>query len=180
MDSVTLVILATVVQAAALVAGVLMVLWLVFLALPGFFGGPPFLGSRPEYASAAFRLAGLQAGEQVVDLGSGDGRLLLAAAERGAKAVGYEINLMLVWWSRLKARWRGQHRRVRVHWRDFARADLTAADVVVLYCTDAAMQRLAVRFRRELQPGTRVVSLRYPVPGWEPDAVSGPAHLYRL
>jgi SAM-dependent methyltransferase len=180
MNPVTLVIIATVIQALALIAGVLLLLWLVFLAVPGLLGGPPFLGSRPEYAAAAFALAELKPGERVLDLGSGDGRLLLAAAAQGAQATGYEINLLLVWWSRFKALVAGQRARVRVHWQDFAKADLAAADLVVLYCTDAAMTRLAERFRQELPAGARVITLRYPIPDWEPVAQNGPAHLYRL
>jgi hypothetical protein len=178
MSSETILIIALVVQGLAIVAGFLLCLWLFFLALPGFLWGPPFVGSRPEWAEEIVALAKPQPGQLALDLGSGDGRLLLAMAERGCRGVGYEVNLFLVWLSRWRA-WR-QGASVTVHWRDFSQADVREADLVMLYGVDRSLARLARKLKREMKPGALIVSLRYPIPDWPTDERRDAAFLYRI
>ena len=178
MSSETILIIALVVQGLAIVAGFLMLLWLFFLALPGFLWGAPYIASRPEWVADIVAVAGPRPGQLAIDLGSGDGRLLLAMAERGCRGIGYEVNLFLVWLTRWRA-WR-QGAPVMVHWRDFDKAELGEADLVLLYGVDRAMTRLTRKLRREMKPGAAIVSLRYPIPDWPVDQRHGAAFLYRI
>ncbi len=168
MDTSAILFALQVVQALLAALAGAFLLWLIFLGLPAVFNGPPYVGSQPAKVAVMLKLADLMSGETVVDLGSGDGRLLLAAARLGCRAVGYEINLFLVWFTRLQAlagRLRG---RVDVRWSDFWRADLSEADVVFVYGFSDLMEKIRNKLRNELKPGARVVSLRYELPGWTP------------
>jgi cyclopropane fatty-acyl-phospholipid synthase-like methyltransferase len=96
--------------------------------------------------------------DTVVDLGSGDGRILLAAAKQyGAKAVGYEILPALVEQSRLAVRNAGLVGQVAVEEKDLFTADLSAATVVTLYLGEPNNARLLPKLKA-LKPGTRIVS----------------------
>ena len=176
----TAVIILTVLQGLLLVAAVLMVAWLTYLiGVPGLGGGPPVVATKEAQAGTMAALAALRPGETLVDLGSGDGRLLIAAARAGCEAVGYEINPFLVMWSRFSA-WRsGVSRLVRVRWGNFWNADLSRADVVMVFGFAGIMERLGRKFSAELSPGARIVAHRYPLPGWRTAAESDRVYLYR-
>ncbi len=160
-------------------AAAVLVLWLVFLALPGFMAGPPFVGTPPARLRVMLELAQLKPGEVVFDLGSGDGRLLREAAAAGAAATGYEVNLFLVWRSRFNLARAGLGRRARVLWRSFWRADLSSADVVFIFGYSTIMARLEAKLQAELKPGARLVSYRYKLPSWPPAAERDHVYLYR-
>ena len=165
-------------QGALAVGGALLLFWLVGLALPGFVRGAPYVSSGKEKVRAMVRLAALRPGETVVDLGSGDGRLLVAAAGDGRRLVGYEINLPLVWYARCRLLARGASRTGRIVWGDLWRADLRAADVIFIYPFGPMLERMSEKLRRELRPGARVVSLRYRLPHMEPAREEEGAYLY--
>ncbi|HSD12120.1 MAG TPA: hypothetical protein VLC10_01050, partial [Patescibacteria group bacterium] len=115
MTAVILAIL-SVIKALLLVAAGLYVLWLFFIvAAPGYMEGPPFVGSKPAALAAMTALGALKEGETFVDLGAGDGRLLIAAARAGCRAAGYEINPFLVLRTIVAARRFGLSERVRAH-----------------------------------------------------------------
>jgi ribosomal protein L11 methylase PrmA len=114
------------------------------------------------------QLAELRRGETVYDLGAGDGRVLIQAVrEFGARAVGIEIDPIRV--SRIKQRLASTGVEAEVLQGDFMQVDLSPADVVVLYLSDSVNAELAPKLRNELKPGTRVVSLDYPLPAWTAD-----------
>lgn len=116
------------------------------------------------------RLAGVGPSDVVYDLGSGDGRLVIAAArEFGARGVGVEINAGLVQTSRENALRAGVAERVRFLWQDLFAADIAEATVVALYLTDEVNVTLRPKLLRELRPGTRVVSHDFAMADWTPD-----------
>lgn len=115
------------------------------------------------------KLAKLGNGEIFYDLGSGDGSLLILAAEEfGAHAVGVELQGKLVNQSRSRVRARGLTRKIRIVKGDFFRVDLKDADVVALYLTPWALKALKPRLERTVKRGTRIVAYKYAVEGWEP------------
>jgi SAM-dependent methyltransferase len=129
-----------------------------------------FYPTHPVTAERMLELAEIRPGEVVVDLGSGHGTLLLMAARRfGAVAVGVERDPLLVLLTRLRSWWHGLHGRVRVVRGDFGDADLSQADVVLLYLSSALNQALQPRLLNELKPTARVVSNFHGMAGWEPD-----------
>ncbi|MFA6318547.1 MAG: hypothetical protein WC943_14150 [Elusimicrobiota bacterium] len=152
-------------------------LFLVFFLLAPVLGGP-FVPTPHGQVQDAMRLARPRPGEIFVDLGSGDGRLLLAAASAGARAVGYEINPVLVLVSRLDLWWAGLSSRAEVRMRSYWPADLSDADVIAVYGITYLMPRLATKLLREAKPGCRVVSVDFEFSGWTPVWSCGSVHLY--
>lgn len=165
-------------QAACLAAAVLLVLWLVFLSLPRLMRGAPYVAAKDGSVRVMLDLAALKPGETLVDLGSGDGRLLIAAARTGARAVGYDINLFLVWYARWRIRRLGLSELAEVRWGNLWKAELGRADAVAIFGFSDIMAGLAEKLSAELRPGARVVSLRYGLPGWPPSGQIGEARLY--
>ena len=114
-------------------------------------------------------LADLQPGETLLDLGSGDGRIVVEAARRGARAVGYEIDDELIAQSRRRIAEAGVGERARIEDRDLLTADFASADVVAIYLTPESFPPLIPLLEDQLQPGARVVAYKFPLPGWTPE-----------
>jgi ribosomal protein L11 methylase PrmA len=116
------------------------------------------------------KLAGVSRQDVVYDLGSGDGRLVIAAArEFGARAVGVEIEARLVQDSRENALKAGVADRTEFLWQDIFRADIAPATVVALYLSPELNLELRPKLLRELRPGTRIVSHDFDMGDWRPD-----------
>jgi SAM-dependent methyltransferase len=105
------------------------------------------------------------------DLGSGDGRMVIAAAKRGAQAVGVEFNPELVAFSENRARAQGVARKARFVQGDIFEADFSEATVVTLYLLSTLNMRLRPTLLK-MRPGTRVVSHAFTMDDWAPDEVS--------
>jgi SAM-dependent methyltransferase len=107
----------------------------------------------------------------VVDLGSGDGRNVIAAAKRGARALGVEYNPDMVALSRRNAAKEGVSRRATFVHGDMFEADISQATVLALFLLTTNLDKLAPKFL-ELAPGTRIVSNGFRITGWEPEETS--------
>jgi SAM-dependent methyltransferase len=115
------------------------------------------------------RLASVSAADVVYDLGSGDGRILIAAArDRGARGVGLEIDPALVAESTERARRLGLADRVSFLQQDLFQADLRPATVVTLYLSPDLNRRLRPKLLSELRPGSRIVSHSFDMGDWVP------------
>jgi 16S rRNA A1518/A1519 N6-dimethyltransferase RsmA/KsgA/DIM1 with predicted DNA glycosylase/AP lyase activity len=139
--------------------------------------GAPFLPVLRRNVDSALDLADLRAGETLLDLGSGDGRMLRAAAKRGAFAIGYEINPWLYIWSLIACwPWRKQ---ITVHWRNFWVSEWPRAEVIFVFLITHHMARLERELELRLKQPTRVVSFAYRLPRRRPDRSNQQAALYR-
>jgi trans-aconitate methyltransferase len=144
----------------------------------------PFIPTPPRVVEEMLDLADVKATDVVYDLGSGDGRIVIAAARRGARAVGVELDAQLVQDSRDRAFAAGVADRTTFVWQDALKSDLAPASVVTLYLFPELNARLASKFLAELRPGTRIVSHRFPVADWmpkrtlPPDATRRPYAVY--
>jgi len=119
-----------------------------------------------EVVQRMLDMAELRPGERVVDLGSGDGKIAIAAARRGARARGIEYNPDMVALSRRNARAAGVQ--VSFEQGDIFKADFKDADVVTLYLLPTLNERLRP-ILLEMKPGTRVTSHQFRMGEWEPD-----------
>ncbi|MGQ0547410.1 MAG: class I SAM-dependent methyltransferase [Betaproteobacteria bacterium] len=108
--------------------------------------------------------------DYVIDLGSGDGRNVIAAARRGARALGVEFDPGLVELARRNARAAGVGNRARFVRGDMYQADISKATVLALFLLPQNLEELKPKFQR-LRPGTRIVVNGYEIPGWEPTEV---------
>ena len=129
----------------------------------------PFLETPPRVVDTMLRLAKVSQDDVVYDLGSGDGRIVIAAAsDFGARGVGIEIDPRLVASSTRWAERAGLTERVRFVQQDIFDADLRPATVVTLYLTRELNLRLRSKLMVELRPGTRIVSHRFDMGNWAP------------
>ena len=118
---------------------------------------------------AALDLAGLKPGETFVDLGFGDGRMLFAAARRGASAMGVEIRPVLYEGVRKIASDMGLKDRLSLELGDLYESDLIRkADVLYAFLDDEGLRLLKPRLEASLKPGARLVTLSNRIPGWKP------------
>jgi predicted RNA methylase len=128
----------------------------------------PYVASPTQVVDRMLELANIKPGETVFDLGSGDGRVLIAAVEKyKAKAVGVEISPHLVAKATANIQKEGLADQARVIQGDVLAADLTGADVVFLYLVTPLNERLRPRLERFLKAGARVISHDYAIPGWK-------------
>jgi len=142
-------------------------------------GAPPdpldadvvFLPTPPAVVDAMLDLAGVHAGDVLYDLGAGDGRIAIAAAQRfGIRAVGIEINPGMVEIARTNVRRAGLEKQVVIRQGDALQADIREASVVTLFLFRELNLKLRSRLRAQLQPGARIVSHRFDMGDWAPDA----------
>ncbi|QDX24764.1 methyltransferase domain-containing protein [Sphingomonas suaedae] len=141
------------------------------------FGGPaldvPYKSTRREVVALMLELGEIAPGDTVIDLGTGDGRILIAAArERGAQGLGVDIDPVLVAQARDNARDAGVADRVRFEAADLFETDLRSADVVTMYLLPEVNLRLRPRLFEQLRPGTRVVSHAFDMGDWKPEKVA--------
>jgi SAM-dependent methyltransferase len=133
----------------------------------------PDIGYEPTpltVVEAMLKMAGVGPTDTVYDLGSGDGRIPLMAAQRyGAHGVGIEIQPALVRASRQTAHESGVEDKVTFVEQDFFDADLSPATVVLLYLWPGVNDALEPKLRRELRPGARIVSYTFGMSKWLPD-----------
>ena len=129
----------------------------------------PYVPSPPRIVEEMLRLAGVNENDTVYDLGSGDGRIVIAAAQQfGARAVGIEIDHKLVEQTQAKLREMNLSNRVEIIEQDVMKVDLAPASVVTLYLLASSNELLRPSLERSLKPGTRVVSHDFSISGWKP------------
>lgn len=128
----------------------------------------PHVPASEDAVRKMLQFAELQVGEQLYDLGSGDGRIIIMAAkEFGVKATGVELRDDLVEHTRKRIEELGLSQVEVVHG-DLMQAEISNADVVTLYLTTSANEKIAPKLMKELRPGSRVVSFCFRIPSWEP------------
>ena len=123
----------------------------------------------PELVEKMLDMAKVTPQDIVIDLGSGDGRNIIAAAKRGARAYGFEFNPEMVALARRKAMETGVADRATFIEGDMFEADISKATVLALFLLPSNLDKLAPKFLA-LRPGTRIVNNTFQVTGWEADA----------
>jgi tRNA A58 N-methylase Trm61 len=118
-------------------------------------------------------LADLKPGDVLYDLGSGDGRaVIMAAQDFGATSVGIELRDDLAKKALISINEAGLNEKAQIIQKDIFNVNLSSANVVFLYLTTSANERIRPKLESELRPGTRVVSHDYEVLGWKPERVN--------
>jgi hypothetical protein len=129
----------------------------------------PYVSTPEAVVARMLEVAKVGSNDLLYDLGSGDGRIVITAAQRyGARGVGYDLNPRRIEESNENARRAGVTDRVRFEQKDLFEADLSGATVVTLYLLPDVNLRLRPKLLKDLAPGTRVVSHNYDMGDWEP------------
>jgi cyclopropane fatty-acyl-phospholipid synthase-like methyltransferase len=129
----------------------------------------PFVSSSETVIHKMIEVVELKPDETLFDLGCGDGRIIVTAAQTaGAKCVGIERRKELAFEANKKIRDLNLSRRTAVVFGDFFSLDLSSADVVVSYLLTAVNKKLAPKLDRELKPKAKVISHDFEFPDWKP------------
>jgi hypothetical protein len=130
----------------------------------------PYVPSPQSVVSDMLRYADVGPNDFLIDLGSGDGRIVLTAAKVfGARGFGVEIKDELVRLSNDAAQKEGVADRVKFMKQDLFKTDMSQATVITMYLLPDTVNLLKDKFLNELRPGTRIVSHDYPLTGWIPE-----------
>jgi SAM-dependent methyltransferase len=131
----------------------------------------PFVPSPQEVVDKMIDLAEVKKGDVVYDMGSGDGRIVIAAAKKGARAVGFEIDGDLIKESRENIRKAGVQNLAEIRQQDILTVDFSPATVVTMYLLPDVNLKLKPNLLNQLKPGSRVVSHSFDMGDWKPNKV---------
>ncbi len=130
----------------------------------------PFVPTPVEVIDRMLELAEVKKGDVVYDLGSGDGRIVIRAAQKyGVRAIGFEMDGLLLAKSRKDAKAAGVSHLVEFRAEDALKVDLSKATVVTLYMLPWFNEAMKPSFKKYLKPGARIVAHDFGIEGWEPD-----------
>lgn len=140
---------------------------LLFTALINIFFIVPFVPSKKRVINYIIDVAGLKKGQEVIDLGCGDGRFLIEAEKKaGVTAKGYEIAPLPLILAYLN-KW-VNNSKIKIIIKSFFQADLKNADVIFCYLLPDTMNKLAEKFKKECRKGTRIYSNTFAIPSMQP------------
>lgn len=140
----------------------------------------PYVGAKKDSIENIMKLANIKKGETIIDLGSGDGRLLFKVATLGAFASGYEINPFLLLISRLKKKIKGLGKQVTINNQSMWQADLKIADIIFVYSLVKKMQKFEDFIYKNAKKGTRIIVNTNPFPNKKHQKVLGKIYLYKI
>lgn len=138
-----------------------------FLFVYALFFGAPYVPIPKNGLDKMIEFADIKPGQKTVDLGSGDGRIIIALAKAGAIVHGYEINPLLVLWTMRKIKKEGLEGKAFVYLKSFWDVDLSSYDVVTLFGIRKIMGRLREKLDKELKPGAKIISFGFSFSGWQ-------------
>ena len=131
-----------------------------FYIIPSFFGAA-YEGSDRKTIEKMIRISGNLKGKKIVDIGSGDGRIIIEFAEKGAKAEGYEINPLLVLFSRYKIKKLNLQKKAKINYLSFWKTNLNKYDIVVTFPISYLMKKLEKKIKKECKKGTIILSNKW-------------------
>jgi hypothetical protein len=139
--------------------------------------GAPYLPTLTPQVHTALELANLKPGEMLLELGCGDGKILIAAAQVGVHSVGYELNpvLALIAWLRT----RKFRREVTVVWGNFWTKQWPPADAIFTFLLDRYMERLDLRISESVSRPVKLVSFAFRIPGKKADEEKAGVFVYK-
>ncbi len=158
----------------------LLVIIIGFFYVIDFFMDLPYVATKRHQIETIIKLASIKKNETVIDLGSGDGRLLFAAARVGAKSIGYELNPFLIALTLIHTKLKGLGNQVWVQRQSMWKADLKVADVIFVYSLKKSITKFEDFVFQNARPGTRVVVNLHPFPNKKPIKVRNNIYLYQV
>jgi len=138
--------------------------------------GAPYVPSKKLHINAGLDLLNLQKGQTMIELGSGDGRVLREAARRGINCIGYELNPILYLVSLVVC---FKYRKtIKIKLKNYWLADLSGADGIFVFLAGAYMKKLDKKMLSLKKP-VKLVSVGFAIPGRKPVKTESAVHLYK-
>lgn len=141
--------------------------------------GAPFQPSSDREVKEIMELAKVKKGEKTADLGSGNGKIVIEFAKRGAEAHGFEINPLLIMLSRKRIKNLGLQNNATIHWKNFMKQDFSDFDIITSFQINYIMPDLEKKLMKELKSGSKVISNTWKFPTWKPKKKLGRVYLYK-
>lgn len=142
--------------------------------------GAPYAPIHKEHLPIMLKLLRVKPGEKAVDIGAGDGRIVIALARAGAEAHGFEINPLLVMWAKWNIFRSGMHGKAHVHLRNFIKADFSEFDIFTTYLTQFGMKNVEKKLVDEAKPTARLAADFFQLPTWKASKHEGTIYLYEV
>ncbi len=138
----------------------------------------PYVGANNKRIETILKFANPKKGKIVMDLGSGDGRLLISCAKKGAVAIGYELNPLMYWFSKFKTRKFSKN--IKIIRQNFWQANLKETNVIFVYSLKKYMQKFEDLIYKNAKKGTRVIVNTNPFPNRKPIKKEDGVFLYKV
>jgi SAM-dependent methyltransferase len=160
----------------------MIIIWLVLILIFISFGlivavGAPYVPTKKAELVKLFDHLKVRKGARLLDMGSGDGRVLFLASKKGYKATGYELNPILFAISKLRLT---QFKKSKVVLKSYWAADISKADVIFVFSAQPFMNRLLKKLEDELKPGAMVISYGFSFPSRKIDEKFGAFNIYEF
>ncbi len=152
----------------------------VFLLIISVWFGAVYVPSVDWAVEEMIQMAAIQKGEKVVDLGAGNGKILIALAKKGIEAHGYEINPFLVLWSWFLIWKAGVWGKAHAHVGNIFSVDLRLFPVIMIFVVPYIMPKLEKRVLKNAKKGTRIVVETFPFPNLTPVKKTKSIYLYKI
>jgi hypothetical protein len=155
------------------------ILLLVLLACFSFvlIFGPPYLPTLQKQIETVLDMADLQSGQTLLELGCGDGKVLVAAARRGWSVVGYELNPILVIICKIRT-W-PYRKQVTLHWGNFLTQDWPKADAIFIFGLQRIMEKVDKKVMQSISDPVKLISFAFEIPGRKLVKQEDGLYLYR-
>lgn len=158
-----------------MIFGIILIIIFIFGVVVFF--GAPYLPTMEKQTQAALDLLKLRPGQTLIELGSGDGRVMRAAAKRGLKAVGYELNPFLVVVSYVVT-WK-YRKNVQIIWGNYWRKAWPKADGIFVFLIDSYMEKLDKKLTNYPYKPIKLASFTFEIPSKKPEKTIESIHIYR-
>jgi precorrin-6B methylase 2 len=145
-----------------------------------FYKGAPYVQSRKKVIQTMVELAKYTQGELIADLGSGNGKIAIQFAKKGADVIGFEINPLLSFVSKLKVAFLNLEKNITIKKQNFWDVNLSEFDVITVFGIEYMMQDLEKKLLSELKTGARVLSNKFQFPNWKHTNEKDGVYLYRM
>lgn len=159
------------------IAGLLYFIWLLVYSMAK---GAPYAPMRKTHLQQMIKVLAVKKGERAVDIGAGDGRVVIALARAGADAHGFEINPLLVLWGKINIMRSGMSGKAHMHLQNFINADFSTFDIFTTYLTKYGMANVERKLTKEAKKSARVAADFFPLPNWKPTKHVDTIFLYEV
>ncbi|MBI2054421.1 MAG: methyltransferase domain-containing protein, partial [Candidatus Staskawiczbacteria bacterium] len=126
--------------------------------IPFMFWGAFYAETEDKKIEKMIEFANIKPGEKAVDLGAGDGRIVIALAKKGIEAHGYEINPILVAKAKDKIEKAGLKGKAFMHWGNFWKKDISGFDIIIIFGISFIMKKLGKKLKKEAKDGSKIIS----------------------